>query len=126
MSFNWLNYLTLAEHLMDHVTSLPDEEACYRSIVSRAYYAVYCQIRNYVQDTDGTIFSHNPHSELQNYLQKHPHCLRKSIGNRLEMLRDHRNQADYDNQLQGSIRRKAGLALKLARKITQTLDELSA
>ncbi len=40
--------------MLDNAGTLSDEEACYRSVASRAYYAVFCLARNYVRDTDKT------------------------------------------------------------------------
>ena len=41
MSFAWLDYLTLAEALLQARTTFAPEEACCRAAISRAYYAVY-------------------------------------------------------------------------------------
>jgi len=39
MSFGWQQYLSLSEYMKVHVDNFPDAEACYRSVISRAYYA---------------------------------------------------------------------------------------
>ena len=39
MSFAWLDYLVLAEALLQARTTLAPEEACCRAAISRAYYA---------------------------------------------------------------------------------------
>ena len=50
MSFDWREYLVLAEALLQARTSLAQEEACCRAAVSRAYYAVYGAARLYARD----------------------------------------------------------------------------
>lgn len=41
MNFAWLDYLVLAEALLQARTTFAPEEACCRAAISRAYYAVY-------------------------------------------------------------------------------------
>jgi len=41
MSFNWRDYVDLAQDLLNRA-----EEACQRSSISRAYYGVFCLARN--------------------------------------------------------------------------------
>ena len=41
MSFNWKEYVDLSEELMSR-----EEESCLRSSISRAYYGVFCLVRN--------------------------------------------------------------------------------
>ena len=53
MSFAWLDYLALAEALVQARTTLAPEEACCRAAISRAYYAVYGAARTRARDQDG-------------------------------------------------------------------------
>lgn len=53
MSFDWKKYLELAEYIYENSSILPDKEACYRTSVSRAYYAAFCIARRYLQESDG-------------------------------------------------------------------------
>ena len=50
MSFAWLDYLALAEALLQGRTTLAPEEACCRAAISRAYYAVYGAARLYARE----------------------------------------------------------------------------
>jgi uncharacterized protein (UPF0332 family) len=126
MSFNWLDYLSLAHYMMSSAEEFPDEEACYRSIVSRAYYAVYCQTRNYVRDTDKKEFYSNDHQALQDHLKTHPHKDRKKIGHQLTRLHQHRKKADYDDELGELPINKAKAALTEATRIQQGLNRLAS
>ncbi len=48
MSFNWSEYLNLAQELAGRSTEPPNQEARLRSSISRAYYAAFCKARNYL------------------------------------------------------------------------------
>ena len=49
MNFDWYNYLTLAQDLIQLGNSHANEEAILRSTISRAYYAAYCKSYNYLR-----------------------------------------------------------------------------
>src|SRR6266851_4687630 len=53
MSFAWLDYLVLAEALLQASTTLAPEEACCRAAISRAYYAVDGAARLRARDQEG-------------------------------------------------------------------------
>jgi uncharacterized protein (UPF0332 family) len=125
MSFDWLTYLALAEYMNENVSKFPEEEACYRSVVSRAYYSVYCLTRNYIRDSDNVTFSSNDHQALQDYLIQHSHKPRKKLGKQLRDLHQHRKKADYDDDLIEQPVNKASIALTYAKKIARGLAELS-
>jgi hypothetical protein len=42
MSFAWVEYLAVAEGLVQQRGTLADAEACCRAAISRAYYAAFC------------------------------------------------------------------------------------
>ncbi|MGQ9626069.1 MAG: hypothetical protein ACUVV0_04085 [Anaerolineae bacterium] len=50
MSFNWADFLTLAEALLRDPNSPGPEEASLRSAISRAYYAAFRVTRNFGRD----------------------------------------------------------------------------
>jgi hypothetical protein len=79
MSFDWSGYLTLANELSNKVDEFSDQEAVCRSVVSRAYYSVFCLARNYVRDVDHSEFHSNVHKELQDYLKNHSHRPRRKL-----------------------------------------------
>jgi uncharacterized protein (UPF0332 family) len=45
MTFDWREYLTLAENLYTNSHNFPNQEACFRVAISRAYYAAFCTAR---------------------------------------------------------------------------------
>jgi uncharacterized protein (UPF0332 family) len=123
MSFDWFEYLTLAERLASEAEEAPSSEACYRTAVSRAYYSVYCLTRNYVRDTEGVDFY--DHSALHKHLIDKPHKLKSRLGKQLKNLLEHRIKADYYDDLGEAAVNKASRALKQAKKIKEGLDRLT-
>ena len=55
MTFDWREYLTLAENLYTNSHYFPNQEACFRVAISRAYYAAFCTARNYAKKYDRLI-----------------------------------------------------------------------
>jgi len=54
MSFDWADYLTLAQELADQAASSQSTEAKLRSAISRAYYAAFCKESNHLR-TNGQL-----------------------------------------------------------------------
>lgn len=50
MSFDWTQYLFLAQELTKGSASSSNHEAMLRSAISRAYYAAFCSARNFLRD----------------------------------------------------------------------------
>lgn len=127
MSFDWRHYLELADYLNSHASQFPEAEACYRSVASRAYYAVFCLARNYLRDIDGVTFHANDHKALQNHLTQNPrNNARSKIGNQLRQLHQIRIKADYNDDLNEIPSNTANQALTRASKIEQSLMRLFA
>src|SRR5690349_20109946 len=101
MSFDWAEYLSLAENLCSLPVSGPPigREAQRRAGISRAYYAAFILARNHLRDGDRIHFPlHvNVHQFVSNHYFNHPDPVRKGIGSRLRRLRRARNQCDYDD-----------------------------
>ena len=87
-------------------------EAYYRTIIGRAYYAAMLSARKVSNITDS---SQGTHKTVINYWKKR----KRVIGNRLEELKTYRTDADY-NMEKNISQRDAGIALKRAKQI---LDE---
>lgn len=123
--FNWSDYLNLAENSYNFAcndSSCTTKEAYYRTSISRAYYSVFCEVRNYVKDKDKVVFTSGAHLKLQDYLMEQG-GKKSTIGNQLKQLHQDRIQADYHDKL-NSPNRKAGKALTQARKISTSLSDL--
>lgn len=126
MSFNWDEFLTLAEALVRDPNSPGPEEASLRSAVSRAYYAAFCSARNLARDRREITLTHTgrDHWLVQKHFQDSPHPTRRQIGTSLDRLRDYRRQADYKDDLDGSAVSQAIFSIKVARNVLNALNSL--
>jgi uncharacterized protein (UPF0332 family) len=124
MSFDWSDFLKLAESLARAERASSLEEAALRSAVSRAYYAAFCLSRNYARDRGrialtGQARDHGIVKDYFKYSRVRDH---KKIGTKLDRLRDNRNCADYDDDLRGNLRALTQFSLAEARDILGLLD----
>ena len=122
MTFDWSQYLVLAEAL----ATQPDNEAALRSAVSRAYYAAFCSAREYLLSTN-MLFGRRPRRTRLS-----PRAVwrtyQRDVDRRIAMdgnrLRELRNLVDYEDvvhDLDNAVRS----ALSMSRRILASLDELS-
>jgi hypothetical protein len=125
MSFAWLDYLELAEALLQARTTLAPEEACCRAAISRAYYAVYGAARTRARDQDGLQLpaTGDAHQRVITHYRQGPSPLHRAIGNNLRRLRRARNRADYDDQLDRPVA-LAQFAVRRARQVVAQLQAL--
>ncbi len=105
MSFNWKDYVSLAEDLVDSA-----QESTLRSCVSRAYYGVFCIAR------DGKSYKsykpkpgENLHRKIIDEYKNSSDVKEQQTGLTLDNLRKSRNYADYDadKQINGRIAQRA-------------------
>jgi hypothetical protein len=126
VSFDWAEYLSLAEGLCGMAVSGPPvgTEAQQRASISRAYYAAFILARNHLRDVDQVRIprSVNAHVFVARAYEYHPDPRRVGIGLRLHNLRTVRNTCDYDDvvvNLPGlvvvSLARSAEIIADLAR-----------
>ena len=126
MSFPWLDYLVLAEALLQARTTLAPEEACCRAAISRAYYAVYGAARPRARDQEGLQLppAAEAHQRVITHYRQGASPLRRAIGESLRQLRSVRNRADYDDQLDRPVAR-AQFAVRRARQVVAQLQALT-
>src|SRR5207248_5650471 len=100
MSFEWSDYLDLAQELARQGAIHSSREAELRSAISRAYYAAFCKSRNHLRDKEHEILStgSEAHSQVQDKFVLSKDRRRKQIGENLNRLRTLRNRADYKDQ----------------------------
>lgn len=126
MSFNWADFLTLADALV-HNPSLPGpEEASLRSAISRAYYAAFCSARNFARDREKLTLEHTArdHQLVKDHFQGARDRTRRKISLDLDRLRDNRNRADYDDSLVGKPVPIAQSSVAVARNVLSALNSL--
>ena len=120
MSFDWAEYLALAEELSGAPVSRPaaGRDARQRAAVSRAYYAGFILARNRLRDVDGVRVpaGSNPHAFVARDYRRAGDPMRTRIGIDLGWLRVARNRCDYDDdvaQLPVLVRRSLVRAVQL-------------
>ncbi len=128
MSFNWEKYLELAEYIANNAGSLPDEEACYRASISRAYYAAFCTTCGYLKDSDGKKYEGgDAHQKVRKDLQDSSDTRKRKIANQLKSLHDKRKIADYyDNIYQDKPCNMAFKSIAMSKIIISEIKELYA
>jgi uncharacterized protein (UPF0332 family) len=123
MKFDWTEYLTLAQDLIETETN----EAKQRASISRAYYAAFCVARNYLRDhhNETPKRGENEHKFVADKFQSlaYNDSRMREIGNDLSRLRRERNQADY-NDIVSNLPSRTKLSLKFAQNILDKIAEL--
>ena len=95
MGFEWAEFLRLAEYLRAINDPQVSPEAAQRSAVSRAYYGAFGRARDTAQARDGFVSRRGPedHGRLRDHFRtRREH----QLAQRLDRLRQWRNQCDYD------------------------------
>jgi len=106
VEFNWKKYLDLADELATSNT----DEAKIRASISRAYYAAFCNARNYMIEKDHNKFppdekEHHKYlvkyfkGELEESKTDNLDGTRDRIGRDLNSMRHDRKRVDYDNYI---------------------------
>ena len=101
MTFDWRNYLTLAETLVS-ADLAADRDACLRSAMSRAYYAAFATARQQSRERHGGVIRQSAaeHGEVATFYAKRGEA-GGAITAHLTRLRFLRNRADYDDDFDG-------------------------
>jgi hypothetical protein len=128
MSFVWSEYLDLAKELLGSSSGSPIEETKLRSAISRAYYAVFNEARNYIEvnkpkviipDTGGA------HKVVPDTLiddpTSTPDCI--SVGVNLNRLKANRRLADYKDAITG-LPKLTELSVRIASEAIAKLKTL--
>jgi uncharacterized protein (UPF0332 family) len=109
VTFCWKHYLELAEDLAKYQT----DEARLRASISRAYYAAFCNARNYMLNKDNNDFprKYDHHRYLVDYYKgelveskSDVEGIRRKIGKDLDVMRGFRGNVDYDDEVKSKIK----------------------
>jgi uncharacterized protein (UPF0332 family) len=123
MSFDWGDFLKVAEILHDGASGAKLEEAMFRIAISRAYYAAFCLCRNWKEDNGKTIPAKDAHKFIIELYENSEDEIEIAIGQKLRRLRHRRNEADYDDEV-NNLDKLSLLALKDSREILDALAKL--
>jgi uncharacterized protein (UPF0332 family) len=125
MTFDWYQYLVLAEYLYDNRDTFPDREACLRAAISKAYYAAFCSARNYARDFDRLVLDETAqdHGSVKKHYIRAPDPKNRQVGNSLDRLRDSRNQADYSDEID-KLEELAKAAISQSKQVHTLLKQI--
>ena len=127
MNFNWSGYLNLAHELAGQpLATRSTQEAKLRATISRAYYASFCEARNYLRDEDGdTSIPTNgrAHRYVKDRFLVSRDKDRRKIGHNLNRLRTQRNLVDYQDSVL-RLQQETKVSLRYARKIFSSLASI--
>lgn len=126
MSFDWADFLTLADALVRDPNSPGPEEASLRTAISRAYYAAFRAARNFGRDRGEFTPTETgrDHWLVMNYFRSSPDRICRKIGLNLDRLYDNRTSADYDDVLAGRPVALARSSVAVARNVLNALNSL--
>lgn len=119
MPFDWKAFIELARSLQHQAAGASDAEALLRTAVSRAYYGAFCFVRNHARDQLG--FSPRNDADDHGRLRAHLRGKRRQIAQRLDRLRQWRNESDYADQLPFDAAATLGAAIGEADRIVASL-----
>jgi uncharacterized protein (UPF0332 family) len=114
MTFDWNVYINLSKKCLEC-----DEEAYFRTAISRAYYGCFCILRDRENLGDDT--TRNVHINVIKHYKNHrfnPNY--KKIGIKLDQLRKCRNKADYNGEIE-ITKDNAELAIARSKEIINLL-----
>lgn len=125
MTFDWSEYLVLAQELAGQGGFPVSAEARLRAAISRAYYAAFHKALDYLRDREGwkPSYTGRDHTRLAQEFQSRSNAIRQQIGVHLDRLKVDREKADYDNMVAG-IEQIAEGSLLLAERVLSGLSQL--
>ncbi len=129
MRFDWSKYIEVAEHLANGASERCDAEACYRSSISRSYYAAFCMVSDFVYRTDNMdLNAGDAHKKVREHFKRSGDKIKKRIANQLQDLHFERIRADYRNDGKGipTMRSIAKKSIVMSKKILEELETLNS
>ncbi|MCY7274762.1 MAG: HEPN domain-containing protein [Phormidesmis sp. CAN_BIN44] len=125
MSFDWGQYLTLAEELSRKSTTPANLEARQRTAISRAYYAAFVSARNYLRDYKKLPIPQTgeAHRDVAQQFRLNAETSNRTIADNLRRLRLYRNQADYTDKFPG-LTATTEIVLELSEEVISILESL--
>jgi uncharacterized protein (UPF0332 family) len=113
MAFDWVEYLILAEELIGQHSRPAAQEARLRCAVSRAYYAAFCEVKNYLitKENFRPLPGRGAHKTTRDYLYRlantAPSARAKTLNEVAASLQDlcnNRVSADYNEHQTCTLR----------------------
>lgn len=131
--FDWNNYLKLAEELSKPHINIDSNEACLRSAVSRAYYAVYHKAKKTAENKDSSLLKEiksepvsdvrggdrrrGDHEVIAEFWSRYSGCVFSDIGLNLGRLHKERVKCDYYDKVDENINKNVIKTIENAKEI---------
>jgi uncharacterized protein (UPF0332 family) len=128
MSYDWVEFLKLAESLESKPDSPGPREAALRSAASRAYYAAFHQaLERATREGFSPAYAGDDHKRVQEHFRHYtpPSKTRKKIAQELDRLLTERHKADYRNDIGKRPESLANHAIGMATRIIRNLNSLN-
>ena len=128
MSYDWAEFLRLAESLESNPDSPGPREAALRSAASRAYYAAFHQALDHaIGEGFSPAYTGDDHRRVQAYFRRYspPSKIRRKIAQELARLLAERHKADYRNDIGKRPQSLASHAIGMATRIIENLKSLN-
>lgn len=128
MSYDWIEFLQLAESMESSPDSPGPREAALRSAASRAYYAAFHRALEYaIKEGFSPAYTGDDHKRVQAHFRRSspPSKARRRIALELDRLLAERHKADYRNDIGKRPESLASHAIGMARRIIQNLRSQS-
>ncbi|MGH9831336.1 MAG: hypothetical protein ACREDR_49665, partial [Blastocatellia bacterium] len=120
MVFEWRELLVLSDMLRKNRADFPNEQAVFRTAVSRAYYAAY----GHASQVAAIKYSFMPSKTPDDHTQLRLHFRGRkmhALADKLDDLRKWRNKCDYDETADDVDDRMAANAISRADYVIKTL-----
>ena len=125
MTFDWAEYLTLAEALYANRKTFSNEEACSRSAISRAYYAAYMIASGKAKQEGAIVSGRGQHKDVRVHFANRDDEDHRRVGSWLQRLQDNREEADYKDEITGNFDSMTQVSLQEAKKVIETIKRLT-
>jgi len=120
--FDWTSFLSLARNLQEGSFPSVSREACLRTAMNRAYFAVFCPAKTHLGSRARD--KNADHEQVRNLFKQSLNLVEQSIGQLLTQLHADRCQADYKGAIP-DWESKVPQSLAKAQRIVELLGELS-
>ncbi len=125
MSYQWSDYLSVADHLIEFSGQSSYAEACLRASMSRAYYAALLTARSLLRDQWGIEVPATAelHRFIPDWFLSEDNVAEQKIGTLLLHLRERRRRSDYDDNI-ANVSSLAHRSLADAKEVIEWLTTL--
>ena len=127
MSYDWIEFLKLAESLESAPDSPGPREAALRSAASRAYYAAFHHaLEQATKEGFSPAYTGDDHKRVQAHFRRHTPAskVRRKIAQELDRLLVERHKADYRNDIGKRPESLVSHAIGMATRIIENLESL--